>query len=60
MEVKCEVCEKPIPKMRLQALPNTTFCVKCVDKHAPKVVHNPDDICARASDSARNGFAADD
>ena len=28
----CEACEGKIPKMRLNALPFTAYCVKCADK----------------------------
>ena len=29
---RCEECEKPIPKARLQALPYTRHCVVCARK----------------------------
>lgn len=25
----CENCDKPIPAARLEALPNTIYCIKC-------------------------------
>jgi RNA polymerase-binding transcription factor DksA len=56
----CVVCEKPIPKVRLELLPDTEYCVKCSVEHAPKVVHNPDVICAQPSISNQNGFGAKD
>ena len=30
---KCECCDKPIPKARLTALPNTTYCVGCQEEY---------------------------
>ena len=29
----CEMCEKPIPKARLQALPNVKLCVVCASEN---------------------------
>jgi hypothetical protein len=29
---KCKSCGHKIPQARLKALPNTDYCVKCVDK----------------------------
>lgn len=29
----CKACGKKIPKARLEVLPETQFCVKCVDKN---------------------------
>lgn len=28
----CEICKKPIEQARLDALPNTTFCIMCAKK----------------------------
>jgi hypothetical protein len=33
---KCKYCEKPIPKARLEAIPETDMCVKCAETHGPK------------------------
>ena len=30
---ECKACGKKIPKIRLEAVPNTQFCVKCVDEN---------------------------
>ena len=38
-ERKCEICEEIIPTARLAALPDTTMCVKCSEKHGPKRRH---------------------
>lgn len=35
-QINCELCGKPIPKMRLKALPSTTTCVKC-SQEKPKM-----------------------
>ena len=56
----CAACGKPIPLLRLSILPKTHHCVACTDKYGPKVVLDPNEICARASQSCQNGFAADD
>ena len=33
----CLDCKCEIPAMRLEAAPDTDYCVKCVDKHTPQV-----------------------
>ena len=53
----CEDCGKPISLERLDIFPNTQFCVKCVDKNTPKIIRDPDEICARSSPSGQNGFS---
>lgn len=53
----CENCGEKIPAERLQVLPNTLYCVKCVDKHGPKKVWDPEVICAKASPGGQNGFS---
>lgn len=35
---RCHSCNCDIPKIRLEAAPGTKYCVKCVDKHEPKIV----------------------
>jgi hypothetical protein len=30
--MKCRVCKKSIPKLRLEVLPETRLCVKCSEK----------------------------
>jgi hypothetical protein len=37
-ERKCKVCDTTIPQARLDAIPETEFCVKCSEKHGPKPV----------------------
>lgn len=56
----CEVCGKPIPAIRLELLPDTTYCVKCSAEHAPVRVYDPEEICAKSSLSCANGFAPSD
>jgi len=34
----CEDCHAPIPPARLEALPETCYCVGCSDKHTFKYV----------------------
>lgn len=58
--VKCEVCGRAIPAVRLELLPDTTFCVKCSAEHAPIRVYDPEEICAKPSLSCANGFAPSD
>lgn len=59
-ERHCIVCNAVIPAERIEILPNTVHCIKCVDKHGPKKVYDPNAICARASQSSQNGFAPSD
>jgi hypothetical protein len=33
---KCEHCSAEIPQARLEAIPETTMCVKCAETHGPK------------------------
>ena len=56
----CRVCGNPISLERLDALPTTAFCVQCSTGHAPKVVHDPEVLCLKASISCGNGFASKD
>lgn len=37
MPKKCHDCKCEIPALRLQAAPDTDYCVKCVDKHLAPV-----------------------
>lgn len=50
----CAKCGIQIPHGRLEAVPNTIHCVKCVGDPAPPDANL---ICAKSSESARNGFA---
>lgn len=34
--MKCDECGTEIPVERLEAVPDTRYCVKCADKHGPK------------------------
>jgi RNA polymerase-binding transcription factor DksA len=55
----CKDCGKPISPGRLKAVPGTKYCVNCADKH-DNTIHDVDNIVAKSSTSARNGFAASD
>lgn len=56
----CIHCKSPIPLARLDALPKTNHCMGCTDAHGPVVIHDPNELCARASQSSQNGFASKD
>ena len=53
----CSNCGESIPSERLELLPNTSHCIKCVDKHGPKKVWDPEVVCAKASPSGQNGWS---
>ncbi|MFA5766403.1 MAG: TraR/DksA C4-type zinc finger protein [Candidatus Paceibacterota bacterium] len=55
----CEDCGEIIPAERLEALPNTQYCVKCAVNH-PLPIPDPEILCAKASLSCQNGFAPKD
>lgn len=55
---KCLDCGSEIPAKRLTAVPDAKYCVKCVDQHIDDL--DPDEICAKSSISARNGWAPND
>ena len=55
--MNCKKCGEPIPKERLEVVPNTEHCIKCVDDNGPQKVYNPDEICAKASPSGQNGWS---
>ena len=38
MAKKCEICKKPIPGERLEALPETKRCVECARKNGSDFV----------------------
>jgi hypothetical protein len=55
----CEDCSKIIPVERLEALPNTKYCVNCAANH-PLPTPDPNILCAKASLSSQNGFSPKD
>jgi RNA polymerase-binding transcription factor DksA len=55
----CSICGKPIPAMRLEALPGVTTCIECAKKNPPKVDASKLDL-SEASKIDRTGFAASD
>lgn len=57
MQRACENCGIQIPLERLQAIPGTKFCVGCTDSNSPKIIRDPEKICAKASPSGQNGFS---
>jgi len=57
---QCAVCGDDIPLARLEFMPHTKHCVKCADVYGPKVYHDPNALCAKASQSCQNGFAPND
>ncbi len=52
------ICGAPISIERLDALPRTAWCSSCAKHNPPKTVHDPNEICLRASASCQNGFAS--
>lgn len=58
-KVKCANCGCEIPARRLTAVPGTKYCVKCVDEFVDDKF-DPEEICAKSSVSARNGWAPND
>ncbi|HEY1684275.1 MAG TPA: TraR/DksA C4-type zinc finger protein [Tepidisphaeraceae bacterium] len=55
----CEICGKPIPLARLEALPGVTTCVPCASKKSTKLDPQKYDL-SEASPINRNGFAPKD
>lgn len=53
----CSRCRGPISLDRLDALPNTPFCVRCVDGAAPQIIRSAEALCAKASPSGQNGWS---
>jgi len=56
----CTICSSEIPAERVEALPDTLYCVRCVEKHGPKRINDPSVICAKASASGQNGFTREE
>ena len=56
----CAACGRAIPLARLDALPNTRLCIHCGGHQADRVVHDPETLCAKSSQSSQNGFAKSD
>ena len=53
----CSVCGKAISLERLDALPDTAFCVRCTDGCSPRVIRDAETLCAKASPSGQNGWS---
>lgn len=56
---KCDLCGKPIPAARLEALPDARTCVECSKKH-PKKLDTSFVELSESSPINRNGFAPKD
>lgn len=56
---RCSLCDKPIAKARLEALPGVTTCIECASKHPRKFDPRVVDL-SEASPINRNGFAPKD
>lgn len=54
----CLGCGSSIPEARLEALPETMFCVRCAQKAVKPIVD--ESVLATNSKGGRNGFAGDD
>jgi len=55
----CTICGKPIPAIRLEALPGATTCIHCARKNPPKIDPGKFDL-SQASPIDRTGFAPTD
>lgn len=53
----CSGCGKPIPQARLQAIPDTVYCVKCAEANPEPPRHDPDEVCAKSSPSGQSGWS---
>ena len=56
---RCSLCNAPIPRPRLEALPGVTTCIDCAKKHPRKIDLSSVDL-SQASPINRNGFAPKD
>lgn len=56
----CRGCGQQIDPERLEALPDTPLCVACARANPEGPKHDPNQVCARASGTGRNGFAPSD
>ena len=55
----CSLCQRPIARARLKALPGVTTCIECAKKH-PREVDVSGVELSQASPINRNGFAPSD
>ncbi len=53
----CFYCGAVIPPGRLEVLPDTFKCVKCAAAYPEPRRHDPNEICARASEGGQNGWS---
>lgn len=59
-EKNCVDCGGVIPPERLEAIPETIQCIKCASRKPRIAKIDPNEVCARSSNSARNGWGASD
>lgn len=57
--MKCAECGDKIPDGRLEALPNTKYCLKCSDIYNNETI-DIEYVTSKSSGSGRNGFAPKD
>lgn len=57
--MKCAECGDKIPDGRLEALPNTKYCLKCSDIYNNETI-DLEYVTSKSSGSGRNGFAPKD
>lgn len=55
--VPCEDCGKPIPRARLEVVPEATQCVPCAERNPKPVYFDVDAICAQSSPAGGNGWS---
>lgn len=60
MTKQCRDCGQQIDQERVEALPRVTQCVGCALARPTFVKLDPNEICAKASATGRNGFAPSD
>lgn len=53
----CFYCGVNIPMGRLEVLPETYKCVRCAGRYPEPNRHDPNEICAKASEGGQNGFS---
>lgn len=57
---ECLACKRMIDPERLEYLPHTVYCTACSAKNPTPPRHDPNELCAKASQSCQNGFAPKD
>ena len=57
--MNCIECNQSIPPGRLEALPDTKYCLKCSELYNTEAV-DIEYVTSKSSGSGRNGFAPKD